>query len=187
MRYNSAPRMRSSSRFLFWLIAVVAVSALVLGKLEQWEQNRLDDAGTSGPTVTVMLVGYADKEFPGKEGSDTFKKTVCGDVMVPYEMPAVSKRLKSVLHALASFHPHEGLHNPMHEHGIDVLEISDDYETVMVNLVGEPDLGGKCDRPRLKMQIEETIKLSTALQFELLLNGSAEEYVCMANVFGYCE
>jgi hypothetical protein len=177
------------SRFyqVLWIGAVLALSAIVLSRLEQWELERAADTDTAPKrTALVMLVGLSGENFPGSESGDSYTKVGCDDALIAYEIPVVTARLVSVLNALSEFDPPEGLHNPMKEKRLQVTEVDERPRgMVVVELAGNPQIGGNCDAPRLKGQIEETIQLY-AEKSEIRLNGTREKYDCMANVYGRC-
>ena len=171
---------------LLWLLVVIALSALVLSKLEDVQERRERQAFLKPASkATVLLVGYADEEFPGAEDS-SLRRIGCDEVLVPTEMPVVSKRLKSILSGLTAFEPPPGLHNPLWDKGLSLVDVyREDDGTVVVEFSGQPRFGGLCDTPRLKAQVEETLRLY-ADEFEIRLNGSAKEYECMGDRSGKC-
>jgi hypothetical protein len=172
-------------RNLLWLLAVIACSALALSLIDRFEESRVPPVPDIKRTALAILVGYAGENFPGSD-SDAYKKVGCEDSLVTYEIPVVSTRLSSVLNALAVFDPPEGLHNPMKEKKLAVVSVEETPRGMpLVRLSGKPLLGGICDTPRLKGQIEETIRLYHD-SFEIRLNGSEEEYLCMGDVLGKC-
>lgn len=179
--------MKSGFQQIIWVIVVVVLSAVVLAKLEQWEERRVPDAAPDvQKTAFIFLVGYAGEEFPGSENSESYQKVGCDDALIGYEIPVVSRRLASVLNALSIFDPPDGLHNPMKDKQMRSAGVEERPRgTVVVDLIGDPKFGGLCDSKRLKGQIEETIGLYTE-NAEILLNGSADEFTCMANVYGKC-
>jgi hypothetical protein len=179
--------MKDFATSFLWLFAIVVLSAVLLSKMDSWGERRVMQRDPVYPTVSVMMVGYADENYPGKEENSDLLMTACEDALIPYEMPTVSTRLKSVMSAMALYKAPEGLHNPMREYDLSFGSVAYSGDTVTVNLLGKPELGGKCDRPRLRMQIEESLKMLTDLDVKILLNGSAEEYGCLQDVFGNCE
>lgn len=171
---------------IVWIVVVLALSTMVLSKLENWESERVPQNPGPQSTALVMLVGYAGEEFPGSESSDSYQKVGCDDSLIAYEIPVVTGRLASVLNALSLFDPPEGLHNPMKDKGIRIKEVDERlHGSVVVELLGEPEIGGRCDAPRLKGQIEETLSLYSE-NFEIRLNGTQEKYECLADVYGRC-
>ena len=97
--------MQKKIQTLIWLVAVIVLSSALLAGLERWEARRTVNDQEPTRTALVMLVGYAGEEFPGSENADSYKKVGCEDALVTYEIPVVSKRLASVLSALATFEP----------------------------------------------------------------------------------
>jgi len=134
----------------------------------------------------VMLIAYEGEPFPGIEQSGSYLRLGCRDMLVPQEIPVVSRRFPSVLTALASFEPPQGLHNPLKEQGILFRELTEDARgKTIIFLEGHPSFGGICDTPRFKGQLEETVKLY-AKKFEIRLNGEEAHYRCIDDLSGEC-
>ena len=190
--------MRQKSSSIFWLLIVIVLSAVVLSKLEDWQNGRPPAQEVIlNTTATVMLVAYEGEviersdgvAMAGYENEDFAVERIevgCEDVLVPVRIPVVSTRLKSILNSLSRYEPSQGLHNSTNEKGISVKHVSGGKgENVIVDFVGNPELGGTCDADRLKGQIEETVRLYEE-GAQIRLNGSEEDYECMRNVFGRC-
>lgn len=167
-------------RSLLWLLLVILLSAGALAMLNRCEERQAVEQGDQMMgSATVMLVAYEGETGTGTEldgDLSHYERVGCKDILVPYEIPVVSKRLKSVLAALGTYNPPLGLHNPLR----DARLVVEDVETqgrsaVLVELAGEPQLGGVCDTPRLKAQLEKTVVLYEE-KFVIRLNGSEEAY-----------
>ncbi len=174
------------STFL-WLLTVIALSAVVLWKLELWQERREQQEGFEGTKAKVVLIAYDGEHFPGSAESGSYLRIGCNDVLVPYEMPVLSTRLQSVLTALGVFVPPPGLHNPLQEKGVRFagLEEGDRGKKMVILLEGEPAFGGICDVPRFKEHIEKTVELYTK-NYEVRLNGSESAYRCLDDMSGNC-
>jgi hypothetical protein len=173
---------------LFWLVAVVVLSAITLTLLEDWEERKAAEVmNGQGLEATVMLIAYEGETFEGMNDADEPYIVIgCEDRLVPYEIPVISLRLKSVLAGLSAFQAPEGLHNPMQEKKLSIGSVSElPRRTTIINFAGEPILGGVCDTPRLKAQVEATIRLYED-DYELQLNGSFDEYTCIGDERGGC-
>jgi hypothetical protein len=190
--------MKRKSHSIFWLLIVIVLSAVLLSKLEDWQESRpVKPEVILNTTATIILVAYDGEAIDREEGvamvgyeNEDFaverSEIGCGDTLIPIRIPVVSTRLKSILNALAEYESLQGLHNPVNEKGVSVKHVSGrDGEKIIVELLGKPELGGMCDAERLKSQIEETVKLYQE-NAQIHLNGSSEEYECMRNVFGRC-
>lgn len=180
--------MRKGIRSILWLLAVAIFSAALLFVIDQWQREYVVEEGNvnTTPRATVMLIAYAD-ELSVDRNLDDLTKVGCDDYLIPYEIEVPSTRIKSVIHALALFNSPDGYHNPLKEKGIDVVDVQEQgRSTIIIELEGQPQFGGLCDTPRLKAQIEETVRLITKEKFEIRLNGSLEEYQCMGDASGRC-
>ncbi len=180
--------MKKSVQSTLWLLAVIILSAVVLSVFDRYQEE-----ATVPPTsddvrrASVYLIVYAGEDLPeGREG-ETFKKVGCEDLLVPYEIDVSSRRLKSVLHALSSFVPPEGYHNPLQEKGMIIDDVQDrGHSTVIVDFQGEPAFGGVCDTPRFMEQIRETVRLYHP-DFEIRLNGVEAKFRCLSDMSGECK
>lgn len=80
----------------------------------------------------------------------------------------------------------EGVHNSLASSTLLVDRIvSRDGVTTEVELKGEMVSAGACDSPRLKEQIEATIRRFRP-KYRVLLNGSESEWQCFGNESGSC-
>jgi hypothetical protein len=171
---------------LLWLLAVVVLSAVALSILDQWEERRVRRLEPEVISeATAMLVGYGGEAFPGIEGSGSLLRVGCGDFLIESKIPVVAPRLSSVLSALSTYTAPVGLHNPIFDKQIFFVGLRRIGRHYTVSFEGTPLLGGICDTPRLKAQIEETIRLYTD-DFEIRLNGSVQAYECMGDESGLC-
>jgi hypothetical protein len=173
---------------ILWLLTILLLSALVLQWLEGWEEQQVLQPEVPALThATVMLVGYEGETYPGIEASGSYLRVGCNDVLIPTEIPVVSRRLPSILSALTGYQPPQGLHNPLRDVGLSFVRLDQGGgEEVIVHLAGQISLGGICDVPRLKAQIEETIRIYRE-KFEVLLNDSASAYRCLGDESGRCK
>lgn len=179
--------MHRGIRSFIWLISVVVLSAVALSLLEQWEEKKItEEEDVIRSTASVFLVVYGDEEKDELGDLSEYDRVGCEDILVPYEIPVVSKRLKSVLSALSEFEPPRGLNNPFREKELSVVDVQGrGHKSTIISFAGEPQLGGFCDTPRLKGQIESTVSLYEE-DFVIRLNGSEEEYECLGDVRGGC-
>ena len=179
--------MRKGISSLLWLLLVITLSVIVLWKLEKFEERREQQGEYEKPTANVLLVGYEGEHFPGSANSGSYLTIGCNDLLVPYAMPSLSNRVQSVLTALSTFDPPEGLHNPLLEKGVSFKGFEEgDRGKLIVLLEGQPTFGGVCDTPRFKKMIEENVKLY-AKKFEIRLNGSESAFRCLDDMSGRCK
>lgn len=172
---------------LLWLLAVIVLSAVVLWKFELWQERREQEENFEGAKANAMLIAYEGESFPGSEGSGSFLKIGCNDLLVPFEIPVVAPRLASVLTALRAFKAPEGLHNPFGEKQTNFghIEVTDEGKSIIF-LEGDPEFGGICDVPRFQEQLEKTIELYTK-KYEIRLNGEEGTYRCLGDMSGNCK
>ncbi len=125
----------------------------------------------SGARVKIFLIAIDDN---GKAG----KKIGCNDSVVPIERaigstqianPAIPSGtpLAAALTELFSIHDRNygqsGLYNALYQSTLKVDSATIASAKATINISGKVTLGGVCDNPRVKAQIEET-----ALQFSIV-------------------
>jgi len=99
----------------------------------------LEDSGRSGPAVG------------------------CGDSLVSVDIPAtdVKTALQSLLETHDRLYGQSGLYNALYQSDLRVNRIIRDNDTISADLSGQLVLGGTCDAPRVKAQLEATLRQST--------------------------
>jgi hypothetical protein len=81
----------------------------------------------------------------------------------------------------------EGKYNALWQSKLAVEKIqSRDGVTTEVWLKGSTQSGGVCDDPRIKAQIEYTIKRLKP-KFKIFLNGTESNYRCLGDMSGECK
>jgi hypothetical protein len=79
------------------------------------------------------------------------------------------------------------LYNSLWQSNLEVEKVwSTDGVTTEVWLRGTVMTGGVCDDPRVKEQIEATVRQFRP-KYRIILNGSESEYRCLGNMSGLCE
>lgn len=121
----------------------------------------------------IFLIGMGDAGRSGEEIG-------CGDSVVPVEVslqPATTAPLSAVLRELLAipddFYRNTGLYNALDQSSLslDSASIRSDG-TAVVRLSGQLLLGGTCDVPRVKAQLEKTIlQFPTVSRAEITING----------------
>ncbi len=125
----------------------------------------------SGTRVKIFLIAIDDN---GKSG----KKIGCNDSVVPVERPVPSTQapLAAALTELFSIHDRNygqsGLYNALYQSTLKVDSTTIASAKATVNLSGKVTLGGVCDNPRVKAQIEETaLQFPTVSQVQVFVNN----------------
>lgn len=128
-------------------------------------------AGTT--RVKIFLVAIDDN---GKLG----KKIGCGDSIVAVErsIPSTQTPLAAALSELFSIHDRNygqsGLYNALYQSALKVDNATIVSGKATINISGKTQLGGVCDSPRFKAQIEETaLQFSTVTQVTIFINNIA--------------
>jgi len=96
--------------------------------------------------------------------------------------------LRDALQSLLVIHDtnYDGLYNSLATSSLTLDKIqSRDGVTTEVWLKGEVRSGGACDDPRVKEQLEATIRRLKP-DFKIFLNGSEENYRCLGDQSGNC-
>ncbi len=122
--------------------------------------------------VTIYLVALEDN---GKGGIGIG----CGDSLVPVQRTiaptnqAVNAALMELFSVKQQFLGQSGLYNALYQSNLQVEDVRIDENGIAeVSISGSYQLGGVCDTPRFKGQIQETIKAVRGVQSaNVLLNG----------------
>jgi hypothetical protein len=118
--------------------------------------------------IKIFLIALDDA---GKLG----KKIGCDDSVVAVEriIPLTNAVLRASLNELLSVREREyaGLYNALAQSTLKLDDVSIVSNRAMIYLSGNLMLGGTCDAPRVKAQLEETaLQFSTVRQVSILVN-----------------
>ena len=126
----------------------------------------------ANPVVArIFLIAIGDN---GKSGV----KIGCGDSVVGVDVqlnPTVAV-LRAALTKLFSikdqFYGMSGLDNALYQSNLKVDDLNIVNQTAMIALSGSLSMGGECDIPRVKAQLEQTaLQFSTIKAIQITLNG----------------
>lgn len=135
------------------------------------EPEATDAPADEGDTARLYLIAL---EAGGEEG----ESIGCGDALVPVEveldpsLPPLEAALSALLAIDEEFYGQSGLYNALYQSDLTVAGIQMEPDRTIIALEGDLVLGGTCDSPRIRAQLEQT-----ALQFddvpgvEFLING----------------
>jgi hypothetical protein len=122
-------------------------------------------------TVQIFLIAIGDS---GQTGS----AVGCGDSVVPVQVqtPPTSQVLQAALAALLSikdqFYGQSGLYNALYQSHLQVESITIVAGKASVYLTGTLLMGGECDTPRVRAQLEQTIlQFPTVAEADIFING----------------
>ena len=128
-------------------------------------------------TVQIFLIALEDN---GQSG----KKIGCGDSVVPVQVtvPHTQGVLRAALEALLSLkepsYGQSGLYNALYQSNLQLESVKLERGKADINLSGTLMLGGECDNPRVKAQIEETaLQFPTVSEVSVFVNGTPLEDV----------
>ncbi len=108
----------------------------------------------------------------------------CGDQVVPVrrDIPKTAAPLTAALNLLlaqkSQYYGESGLYNALYQSNLRVASITRSGSTWTVRLAGTLQLGGVCDNPRVKAQLEQTaLQFSTVQAVRYFINGQPLEAV----------
>lgn len=161
---------------------VIFVLGLALGRqaVKKPPQNEL----------VFYLVAYGNEVEPQNLSSD-WEKIGCEDYLVQYKTRTDEDvNLKTALDLLFAqkdtLLPNgTPLHNALSKSKV-VIGVAEEKDKTTVDLVGKIPIAGVCDTPRIKEQIERTIRYY-APQAKILYNGSESSWRCFGDESGLCE
>lgn len=114
----------------------------------------IEDNGRSGP-----LIGCGDS-------------VVSVTVKVPTTTAPLSAAIRELLKVKTQDYGLSGLYNSLYQSNLQLASASVVSGTATIKLTGSMALGGVCDDPRFKAQLEQTAKqFSTVKNVELYING----------------
>jgi hypothetical protein len=173
----------------------VQLSAETLEKAKQTAEqanavtNELNESYSDDITVAWVLTEGSSTKHPAQISATTFG---CEDriaLVKEHRMAATNSPVNDALVTLFSLgdQSHEGLYNSLSSSQLKVDKIlSLDGVTTDIHIVGTVSIGGACDAPRFREQIEATVRRFKP-KFRIFLNGTEQEYRCLGNESGTCQ
>lgn len=173
--------------------APVTVPVEALGK----SQEEIDAAKAKQAEEAAMAADDLMVAFIHSDNADAKAEVVegqigCGDKVAYWPVHREAQTDSVISDALTTlFSVREpspaGLYNSLWESKLSVDKIqSRDGVTTEVWLKGSTVSGGACDDPRIKAQIEYTIKRYKP-NYKIFLNGSEADYRCLGDMSGECK
>jgi hypothetical protein len=124
-------------------------------------------------SVQIYLIALEDN---GQSG----QPVGCGDsaIAVTVETPPTQEVLKASMESLLSmkeqYYGESGLYNALYQSNLQVESIKLENGKAVIHLVGTLMLGGVCDNPRVKAQLEATaLQFSTVQEVSIFINGKS--------------
>ena len=123
----------------------------------------------------IYLIAVGDEGESGMEIG-------CGDSVVPVEVaiePTIAPLTAGLEKLLAideKYYGQSGLYNAFHSSDLTVEGINIENGEAIIRLSGELRIGGVCDEPRIRAQLEQTaLQFSTVDRVSIIINGEALE------------
>jgi hypothetical protein len=155
------------------IIILIVIAAYFIFFKKQSDQQNNPIFNTSLPTskVKIFFIALNDNGTSGKQIG-------CGDsvIGVEKEIPKTTTPLQKVLENLFSIKSQtiepQGFYNSLYQSNLQVESLSINNGQAVVKLKGSYQLGGVCDNPRFKAQIEETIlQFPTIKKADIFINN----------------
>ena len=128
-------------------------------------------------TVKVFLIALEDN---GQSGT----LVGCGDsaipvtVTIPRTQGVLRAALKKLLSIKQQSYGESGLYNALYQSDLQLKSVTIDQGKAIIHLTGTLMLGGVCDNPRVKAQIEQTaLQFSTVSDVAVFINDTPLEEV----------
>jgi hypothetical protein len=163
MNYRMEFFMKSLKLFMIWIfIPVLAAGCSIKPVQEKPAVTRPTipvqavTAQTAPATTRMYLIALEDG---GKSGP----AIGCGDSLVAVDLPVNDLKLavRQLLDNRARLYGQSGLYNALYQSDLQLNSIERTNEGISANLTGKLVLGGECDNPRVKAQLEATLRQST--------------------------
>lgn len=143
----------------------------------------------AGSVVVFLTAEKADYE-----GKDAYMEFGCESLLVPVkrELTKTQSDLAEALVQLITIkqnaYADQGLRNAIAPSAptIKLANIHYDGKTRVISFEGSFTSSGACEDPRIKAQIEETVKLYSD-NYRIELNGSEKNWRCLFDQSGQCE
>lgn len=166
------------------IIISILSATIILSSCQSVEPLLTNEENNRGQNTQIFLVAIDDNGARGdKIGCND--SLVAVDLMIP-ETESILAKMKYTIDSLLSqsgpTDPQTELYNSLYQSELKIqnISISENQETVSLNLVGQASVGGVCDVPRFQEQIKKTIREvdpDTIKNVEVSINGQAmEEY-----------
>ncbi|OGL72892.1 hypothetical protein A3C96_02400 [Candidatus Uhrbacteria bacterium RIFCSPHIGHO2_02_FULL_60_10] len=150
--------------------------------------NRQGEAADADNVTVVMVLTEGSLTPAGVTPGKVFG---CNDRLAYVKVPrqtdsgdAVADSLTSLL-AIKDTNPN-GAYNALANSTFLLEKVAVVGGVTEVRLKGEARSGGVCDDPRIKTQIEETVR-RLAAKFAIILNGSEANWRCLGDLSGECK
>ncbi len=157
-----------------------ATSGKVIGELKVQA-----DAGSIVVFLTAEKADY--------KGTDAYMEFGCESLLVPVKR-SLTKTQSDLAHAIVELitikqqaYADQGLRNAVAPSAptIKLTNIHYEGKTRVIDFEGSFLSAGTCDDPRIKAQIEETVKLYVS-DYQIRLNGKESEWRCLFDQSGTC-
>ena len=166
-----------------WVIVVDAREQAVRAISEEFDVTEAPTATPGDDLFTrtsIYLIALGDEGRSGKEIG-------CGDSVVPIEVaiePTVAP-LTAALEKLVAIESREygqiSLYNALYRSDLAVEEVSIQGREAIILLRGDLQVGGACDEPRVRAQLQQTaLQYATVDQVSILVNGRPLEELLVA-------
>lgn len=149
-----------------------------------------DGAETDQDTIVVTLVLTEGSQLP--YGAVLGAEFGCGDRLAVSKVKRISDSGDQAFDALNSLlavkdASANGLYDALAQSSLKVEKIAPGKDGLAeVRLVGQPLSGGTCDDPRIKSQVEETVRRFLP-KFRVILNGTEAAWRCFGDMSGNCK
>lgn len=173
-------------------LSPVSTSLDVLGQAKTLSEdqrakvNREAELATNEVTVAMILIEGRTAE----SGTELGDEIGCNDRIAYMKLSretATDSVVCDALNTLFAAREIDGLHNSLEFSSLEVDKVqSRDGVTTEVWINGDIMSAGACDDPRIRGQIEWTIKRFRP-KFKVFLNGSESEWRCFGDMSGLCK
>jgi hypothetical protein len=151
-------------------------------------KKNLEEESMANEMTVAMILTEGSQAPAGVTPGDTIG---CNDRVAFIKVPRESDSgdtLKDALNSLFAVKDpsYGGLHDSLALSTLKVDKIqSTDGVTTEIWLAGQVSSGGACDDPRIKAQVEYTVKRLKP-KYKILLNGEEDDWRCLGDQSGQC-
>jgi len=166
-------------KILLWLIIAFVAGGFLAARQSVIEQQQQKQPAPATPqkvseySVQLFLIAPQDKNTSGEIG--------CGDSTVAITQKAngtskATAAMEALLAIKDETYGESGLYNALYQSDLTFTSFEQSGDTAKVKLTGTLKLGGACDNPRVRAQLEQTLKNAAAVdKVQIIINGTALE------------
>jgi hypothetical protein len=155
--------MKLYNNFMIWILITVMTSGCYMQPLPDKQAATRPIVPVQSDTVEATPAIYRMYLIALEDGGKSGPAVGCGDSLVAVDLPVKDLKLavRQLLDNRDRLYGQSGLYNAFYQSDLKLNRIERTKDGISANLTGKLVLGGECDNPRVKAQLEVTLRQST--------------------------